>query len=197
MSTTRYPGGVTNVKSTNALGNMGQLDPSKYITWFDDYVSTGTVDGAGGLTTAATTVVLGPPKKSFVGNLLKGMWAKASFSLATVAANSATLGFADVLSAPTKGVYVTLSGGNLLTLTIKGVGTSTATIPVAYANAQMVTLGLAYVPNSHAVYAFFNGKAILAIHDVTNFDQVTNLLGGLVPTGATATVDYLFLAQER
>lgn len=37
MSTTRFPNGVTNVVSENTLGAMGQLDPSKLHTYFNDF----------------------------------------------------------------------------------------------------------------------------------------------------------------
>lgn len=37
MSTTRYPFGVTNVVKQHPLGMMGQLDPSKFHSLFDDF----------------------------------------------------------------------------------------------------------------------------------------------------------------
>lgn len=37
MSTTRFPQGVTNQQSINVLGAMGQLDPTKYHTYFNDF----------------------------------------------------------------------------------------------------------------------------------------------------------------
>lgn len=37
MSTTRFPNGVTNVVSENTLGQMGQLDPSKFHSYFNDF----------------------------------------------------------------------------------------------------------------------------------------------------------------
>jgi hypothetical protein len=33
----RYPFGVTNVDVTSDMGNLPFLDPTKYITWFDDF----------------------------------------------------------------------------------------------------------------------------------------------------------------
>lgn len=33
----RYPGGVTNAPVRSALANMGQLDPTKFHTFFDDF----------------------------------------------------------------------------------------------------------------------------------------------------------------
>ena len=37
MSTTRYPQGVTNVEKASTLGLMGQPDPSKFNTFWDDF----------------------------------------------------------------------------------------------------------------------------------------------------------------
>ena len=37
MSTTRFPNGVTNVAKNNPLGQMGQLDPTKYHSYFTDF----------------------------------------------------------------------------------------------------------------------------------------------------------------
>lgn len=58
MSTTRYPNGVTNVTQENTLGFMGQLDPSKFHTYFNDfdtYTATDwTVTAVGTGTTALT-----------------------------------------------------------------------------------------------------------------------------------------------
>ena len=62
MSTTRYPSGVTNIAKTSPLGMMGQLDPTKFHTFFDDfdrYVAgdwtiTTTEAGAGSATEALT-----------------------------------------------------------------------------------------------------------------------------------------------
>lgn len=33
----RFPGGVTNVGSTNPMGQLGMLDPTKFHVWFDDF----------------------------------------------------------------------------------------------------------------------------------------------------------------
>jgi len=70
MSTTRYPSGVTNVTQENTLGFMGQLDPSKFHTYFNDFdtyvpadwvvtaVGTGTtalITGDGGLLSVVTS----------------------------------------------------------------------------------------------------------------------------------------------
>lgn len=35
---TRFPGGVTNVEENSPLADMGQLNPTKFISFFDDFV---------------------------------------------------------------------------------------------------------------------------------------------------------------
>lgn len=70
MTVTRYPSGVTNVTAENTLGGMGQLDPTKFHTYFNDFdtflasdwtitaVGTGTtslISGDGGLLSVVTS----------------------------------------------------------------------------------------------------------------------------------------------
>lgn len=63
---TRFPSGMTNAANGTVLGNMGQLDPTKFITWFDDFhaYTAGdwtitTVEAGAGSATEATSNVLG------------------------------------------------------------------------------------------------------------------------------------------
>lgn len=58
MSTTRFPYGVTNVTKQSTLGTMGQLDPSKFhsfFTDFDTYTAANWTVTKTGLTTQALT----------------------------------------------------------------------------------------------------------------------------------------------
>jgi hypothetical protein len=70
MTVTRYPSGVTNVTAENTLGGMGQPDPTKFHTYFNDFdtflasdwtitaVGTGTtslISGDGGLLSVVTS----------------------------------------------------------------------------------------------------------------------------------------------
>lgn len=48
---TRFDYGVTNVAKTNRLGMIGQLDPTKYISYFNDFMSLAEFNG---VTTTAT-----------------------------------------------------------------------------------------------------------------------------------------------
>lgn len=199
MSTTRFPSGVTNQVITNVLGGMGQLDPTKYITYFDDFVgksiSNGTttaVAGYGGLATAATTITVGTPVAAFLLNPSKAAFCTIQAALATVAANTMVFGF--IGSA--KGIFITLTGGTSLQISIVGAATTSVTYTVSYADAQMVQAGFCYLPGK-GVQVYFNGVLIGIVTDMTNFDSTDNLAFSFTPTGATATIDYLFAAQER
>lgn len=199
MSTTRFPHGVTNVTALVNLGGMGQPDPTKYITYFDDFTGDGTANGFGGVTTAATTVAKATPFTCFALNAPKGAYFSAQASLATIASTTLVGGIADSLSAPTSGIYVTLTNGVTFTLSIKlGGVTTTATATVAMANATMAQFGWAYVASSNEVVGFFNNAEVCSIPvPATFFTGATAQLAGVLPTGATATIDYIFAAQER
>ena len=199
MSTTRFPSGVTNQIKENVLGTMGQLDPTKYETFFDDFVgktiSNGTTTataGPGGLATAATTIAVGTPVACFQLNAAKMAFCSIQASLATVAANTMVFGFIG----SSKGIFITLTGGTSLMLSIVDAATTSATYTVAYTDAQMIKAGFVYIPGQ-GVAAYFNGNLIGRITDMTNFDSTDNLAFSFTPTGATATIDYLFAAVER
>lgn len=199
MSTTRFTSGVTNQVITDVLGAMGQLDPTKYITFFDDFVgksiSNGTTTataGAGGLATAATTIAVGTPVACFQLNASKMAFCTVQASIATVAANTMVFGF--IGSA--KGIFITLTGGTSLQISIVGAATTSATYTVAYTDTQMIQAGFSYIPGK-GVQVYFNGEKLGTVTDMTNFDSTDNLVFSFTPTGATATIDYLFAAQER
>lgn len=62
MYTTRFPNGLTNVSETNPLGNMGQPDPTKFITYFEDFVNSSSfpiaTSGLAAASTSAWTVTV-------------------------------------------------------------------------------------------------------------------------------------------
>lgn len=199
MSTTRFPSGVTNVNVLMPLGGLGSPDPTKYICFFDDYTGDGTAAGYGGVTTAATTVAKATPFTCFSLNAPQDSFFSAQASLATIAATTLVGGIVDSLSAPTSGIYITLTNGVTLTLSIKlGGVTTTATATVAMANATMAQFGWAYLASSNQVIGFFNNVKVCTLNvPTTFFTGATAQLAGVLPTGATATIDYIFAAQER
>ena len=199
-SPTRFPAGITNANAGENLGNLGQPDPTKFETFFEDFIAApaalGTftaIAGPGGLATVATTNAVDTPTASFVLDPTKRFFFKARLSLATVA-NTILVGFANDLATVTGGVTVAIAN-NTLTLSIVGgasAGTDTATVVTA--NTIPYEIGFDYTPNKY-VTAYLNGNPVARLPAVAF--STANLVAGILPTGATATVDYIFAAVER
>jgi hypothetical protein len=207
MSTTRFPNGVTNVSPTVTLAAMGQLDPTKYITAFSDFVESETgfgavtdvvpIDGAGGLATIVTTKAASTPKKAFALSASKEIYVKAQISLSALTASSVvTVGIADSLSTPTKGAYLTLTTGTSLALIVKGANTSSTTITVDVPATTMVELGFSYVPGK-GFKVYLNDDVVGSLTDASANLDGTACVGGIYSSLITTTIDYLFLAVER
>lgn len=201
MNPTRFPGGITNAYPTDNLRNMGQLDPTKFITFFDDLLvpaaALGTftaVSGNGGLVTVATTNSLTTPQTSFILDDSKRFFAKAKFAIAAKA-QAAVVGFADDLSSVGAGVTVALDNGNLI-LTVDGSSVTTETVAVDYDAATQVTIGFEYIPNV-GVFGYLNDVAVASIRDTSNLDTTTAMEAGIYSDGSTLTVDYILAAAER
>lgn len=203
-SPTRFPAGITNANQGEILGNLAQPDPTKLEVFFEDFIAPpaalGTftaIAGAGGLATVATTVTVGTPLASFNLNVAnKRFFFKARLSLATVA-NGITVGFGDALTATAAGVTLTIAN-NVATLQSFGGTALSATANVVTTNATMYELGFEYVPRK-GVSAFLDtgtGPQEIAFIAANTF-SATNVLAGIRPNGATATVDYIFAAIER
>lgn len=199
-SPTRFPGGITNANVGEVLENFAALDPTKLQVFFEDFITppaalgtfTG-IAGAGGLATVATTNAVDTPTACFRLDPTKRFFFKAKLSLATVA-NTILVGFADALSSPTGGVTVTIAN-NVLTLAIVGgASAGTKAVNVSTANATMYEIGIAYNPNKDVV-AYLNNVPVASL-PATAF-VAADLVAGILPTGATATVDYIFAAVER
>lgn len=201
FSPTRFPAGITNANVGDILANFAALDPTKVQVFWEDFIAApaalGTatgIAGAGGLATVATTVVIDTPTACFVLDPTKRFFFAAKLSLATVA-NTVLLGFANDLASVDDGVTISIAN-NALTLA-NTVGTSvtdTDTATVATANTVQYQVGFEYTPGK-GVTAYLDGAVVARIRPAAL--TTANLVAGLVPTGATATVDYIFAAVER
>lgn len=198
-SPTRFPAGITTANVGDNLGNLATIDPTKLQVFFEDFIAapaalgvTTGIAGAGGLATAATTIAVDTPTASFALLATRRFFFKARLSLATVA-NSVTVGFADVLGTPTAGVTITIAN-NVLTLTNAGGSGGTSVVTVATVNATMYEIGFEYVPRQ-GIVVYLDG-AIVTKLAATSF-TATNLVAGVVSSGATVTLDYIFAAIER
>lgn len=199
-SPTRFPAGITNANVGTVLGNYADTDPTKLQVFFEDFIAApadlGTftaVAGAGGLATVATTVTVGTPLASFALSLNRRFFFKARLSLATVA-NGVTVGFGDALTATTAGVTVTIAN-NVLTLQQFGGTAQSASATVATANATMYEVGFEYSPNE-GITAYLNDVPVARLRGVAALPSA-DMIAGVRPNGATATVDYLLAAVER
>lgn len=202
---TRFPKGVTNANVGEILGNLGTVDPTKFETFFEDFIAApaalGTftaIAGAGGLATVATTVTVGTPLASFNLNVAnKRFFFKARLSLATVA-NGITVGFGDALTGTAAGVTLTVANNQATLQSFGGTALAAAAVTVATVNATMYELGFEYIPRK-GVSAFIDtgtGPYEIAFIAANSF-SATNMIAGIRPNGATATVDYIFAAIER
>lgn len=196
-SPTRFPAGITNANTGENLGNLACPDPTKMQIFFEDFIAapaalgvTTGIDGAGGLATAATTVAVDTPTASFVLSSTRRFFFKARLSLATVA-NTILLGFTDDLAIPTVGVTISIAN-NVLTLENYDGTTDTAT--VATVDATMYEIGFEYIPGK-GVVAYLDGGVVARLPDTTF--TTDPLVAGVVATGATVTLDYIFAAVER
>lgn len=203
-SPTRFPAGVTNANAGEILGNLAQPDPTKLQVFFEDFIAApaalGTftaIAGAGGLATVATTNTVGTPLASFnLSTANRRFFFKARLSLATVA-NGITVGFGDALTATADGVTLTIAN-NVATLQSFGGTALSATANVTTVNATMYELGFEYVPRK-GVSAYLNTGSgpVEILFIAANTFSATNMIAGVRPNGATATVDYIFAAVER
>ncbi len=184
MSTTRFPKGVTNVKLTTTLGNMGQLDPTKFNTFFNDFntfaaadwiitaVGTGTTaltPGDGGQL-LVTTSAAAPDSRShqnvvatFTFTEGKRMFFKAAGTLSNALASVLQLGLAITDTTPTDatdGIYF-----------LKPAGTANigAFVRRDATTGNRSNLAMALATTAYTVYGFeYDGKETVTffINDV-------------------------------
>ncbi len=202
-SPTRFPAGIGTANVGEILADLGTPDPTKFQIFFEDFITPaaalGTftaIAGAGGLATVATTNTVGTPLASFRLTPNRRAFFKARLSLATVA-NGITVGFGNALTGTTSGVTLTIAN-NVATLQSFGGTALSATKNVVTTNATMYELGFAFTPRK-GISAYLDtgtGPQEIASIAATTF-AATDLLAGIRPNGATATVDYILAAVER
>lgn len=200
-SPTRFPAGITNANKGDILANLATVDPTKLQIFWEDFIAapaalgtTTGIDGPGGLATAATTVAVDTPTACFVLDPTKRFFFAARLSLATIA-NTIVLGFTDDLSNPEDGVVVSIAN-NALTVTnyIGAAAIEVDTATVATVNDTMYEVGFEYAPNK-GVTVYLDGGVVARIRPAALTTE--NLVAGVYPSGATATLDYIFAAVER
>jgi len=226
MSTTRFPNGITNVKKTSSLGAMGQLDPSKFHTYFDDFdtytaadwtvtevgvATQALADGDGGLlliTNAAGIADSSWSQKvgeSYLFAAGKKIWFKAKFQVSDATQSVFQLGLQITDTTPlaiTDGVYFQKDDGDAL-LDFHVNKDSTITSQTGIATVVAATdLTIAFYYNGVDAIEYFVDGVSLGVSDVTNLpdDEVLTISYGIQNGEAVAktmTLDYIFAAQER
>lgn len=182
--TTRFPSGVNNAANMSTLSNMGQMDPTRFQTLFNDFNDFTATDwaivetqagatqalaaGAGGqllLTNSAAAAdvnAITSPVASFRFDAGKRFFAKARISLSDVANVGITFGFGNTAAGlnPANGVYLN-KAANAQTTTINVENTSvvasgTLNGPGVWANGVFRTLGFEYDPRTLEVRAYLD-----------------------------------------
>lgn len=226
MSTTRFPNGVTNVAKSNPVGQMGQLDPTKFHTYFNDFdqyvagdwtiTDTGIAthaltDADGGallITNAAAdndASFFNKVGESFLVAAGKKLWFKARFQVSDATQSDIVIGLQITDTTPlavSDGIYFQKDDGdaNIDFYVTKNSTSTTQTAIATLANATNITLGFYY--NGVDAVEYYVDDVYLGASAVTNLpdDEVLTLSFGIQNGEAVAktmTLDYLLAVKER
>ena len=185
---TRFPNGVTNVNDVNLFADMGQLDPTKFHTFFDDFdtytagdwVVTETDAGAtqaltagdGGLLLITNTaadddlVALQKTPAAFTFTAGKKLFFRARFKVSDATQSDLVFGLQVVDTTPldvTDGVYFLKADGSTAVSVVcrknATTGSTSASSIATLANDTFVTLGFAYDGEGKVAYEV-NGAVV-------------------------------------
>ena len=183
LSTTRFPNGVTNVGEDSLFAAMGQLAPTKFHTYMEDFdyyaaadwtvtetqagATQALTNGDGGLlllTNSAADDDLNALQKvgaSFAFAAGKKLWFEARFKVSDATQSDFVMGLQGTDTTPldtSDGVFfLKADGSTSVSLVVEASSTATTTSSVAtVANDTFVRLGFWYDGDA-AVYYFVNG----------------------------------------
>lgn len=226
LSTTRFPNGVTNVGEDSLFAAMGQLAPTKFHTYMEDFdyytaadwtvtetqagATQALTNGDGGLlllTNSAADDDLNALQKvgaSFAFAAGKKLWFEARFKVSDATQSDFVMGLQGTDTTPldtTDGVFfLKADGSTSVSLLVEASSTATTTSSVAtVANDTFVRLGFWYDGDA-AVYYFVNG-ALGGKSVTTNLPTADLRVSFGIQNGEavakTMTIDYVFVAKER
>jgi hypothetical protein len=226
LSTTRFPNGVTNVGEDSLFAAMGQLAPTKFHTYMEDFdyyaaadwtvtetqagATQALTNGDGGLlllTNSAADDDLNALQKvgaSFAFAAGKKLWFEARFKVSDATQSDFVMGLQGTDTTPldtTDGVFfLKADGSTSVSLVVEASSTATTTSSVAtVANDTFVRLGFWYDGDA-AVYYFVNG-ALGGKSVTTNLPTADLRVSFGIQNGEavakTMTIDYVFVAKER
>lgn len=226
MSTTRFPNGVTNVAKNNPLGQMGQLDPTKFHNYFNDFdtylaadwtvTDTGAAtqalaDGDGGLlliTNAAADDDASFSQKvgeSFLFEAGKKLWFKAKFQVSDATQSDFVIGLQITDTTPlavSDGIYFQKDDGDA-NLDFHVNKNSTLTSQTAIATVLDATdITVAFYYNGVDAVEYYVDDSYLGASAITNLpdDEVLTISFGIQNGEAVAktmTLDYVLAIKER
>ena len=185
---TRFPNGVTNVNDVNLFADMGQLDPTKFHTFFDDFdtytagdwVVTETDAGAtqaltagdGGLLLVTNSaadddlVALQKTPAAFTFTAGKKAFFRCRFKVSDATQSDVVIGLQVVDTTPldvTDGVYFLKADGSTAVSVVcrknATTGSTSASSIATLANDTFVTLGFAYDGEGKVAYEV-NGAVV-------------------------------------
>jgi len=226
LSTTRFPNGVTNVGEDSLFAAMGQLAPTKFHTYMEDFdyyaaadwtvtetqagATQALTNGDGGLlllTNSAADDDLNALQKvgaSFAFAAGKKLWFEARFKVSDATQSDFVMGLQGTDTTPldtTDGVFfLKADGSTSVSLLVEASSTATTTASVAtVADDTFVRLGFWYDGDA-AVYYFVNG-ALGGKSVTTNLPTADLRVSFGIQNGEavakTMTIDYVFVAKER
>lgn len=225
-STTRFPNGVTNVGEDTIFAAMGQLAPTKFHTYWEDFdyytaanwtvtetqagATQALTDGDGGLlllTNSAADddlVALQKVGESFRFAAGKKLWFEARLKVSDATQSDLTVGLQITDTSPldvTDGVFfIKADGSTSVTLRVEKNNTASTATVGTMADDTFITLAFYYDGVSQVQYAV-NGVVGGAVA-VTNLPDDEDLTVSFAlqngeAVAKTMTVDYIFVAEDR
>ncbi|MBV5322727.1 MAG: hypothetical protein JZU60_02695 [Ilumatobacteraceae bacterium] len=223
---TRFQNGVTNNSGSNALGMMGQLDPTLFHTYFNDFdtflagewtvtnvgvtptIALTAVDGGAILQTntagIADSAFLQKVGASFTFAAGRKVWFKARFQVSDATESSIVFGLQVVDTTPlavSDGMYFLKADGAATYSFISATGSvlTTAAAVGTITAATMTELSF-YFDGVNEVQYFSNGTLLGRMAVATLPTGLVTVSFGMANGEAavkTMTTDYIFAAQER
>ena len=225
LSTTRFPNGVTNVGEESLFAAMGQLAPTKFHTYMEDFdyytaadwtvtetdagATQALTNGDGGLLLITNTaadndlVALQKVGASFTFESGKKLWFEARFKVSDATQSDLVMGLQVTDTTPlnvSDGVFFQKDDGSAaVSLLVEKTNTATTTAAATLVDDTYIRLGYWYDGDA-AVYIFVNGS-IVGKSVTTNLPTASLRVSFALQNGEAAaktmTVDYIFVAKER
>lgn len=200
-SPTRFPAGITNANDVETLGDMGQPDPTKFHTFFNDFdtfvaadwtvtetqagATQALADGDGGLLLLTNSAADNDVNaiqlafETFVVDTTKRLFFKCRLKVNDAINSSIIVGLVDIMTSfnPANGIYLFKDdGATPMRLSLEKAGVTTnslsATAVTDVANDTFFDLGFAFDPRKQRVTGWINNNIFSSIIDLTNLPVV-------------------------